>query len=78
MSIEILDPLGKPQVYEVYFNLTSQSRNVLCLYVESAYVRTGENRVRGRGDFRRKDRIEGNVLLAKKLRREENRRLRRR
>ena len=77
LSIEILDPLGRPQVYEVYFNLTWQSRNFLRLYVESAYVRTGENRVRGRGDVRRKDRIRGNVLLAKKLRREAIRRPRR-
>ena len=74
LSIEILDPLGRRQVYEVYFNLTWQSRNFLRLYVESAYVRTGENRVRGRGDFRRKDRIRGNVLLAKKLRHEAIRR----
>ena len=74
LSIEILDPLGRRQVYEVYFNLTWQSRSFLRLYVESAYVRTGENRVLGRGEFRRKDRIRGNVLLAKKLRREAIRR----
>lgn len=74
LSIEILDSLGRPQVYEVYFNLTRQSRNFLRLYVESAYVRTGENQARRPGDIRRKDKIRGNVLLAKKLRGDEFRR----
>ncbi len=74
LLIEILDSHGRPQVYGVYFNLTRQSRNLLRLYVESAYVLTGENRVRQRGDFKRRDKIRGNVLLAKKLRREAIRR----
>ena len=78
LSIEILDSLGRPQVYEVYFNLTRPSRNFLRLYVESAYVRTGENQVRRPGDFRREDKIRGSVLLAKKLRGEAIRRPRQR
>ena len=78
LSIELLDSLGRQQVYEVYFNLTLPSRNFLRLYVESAYVKTGENRARRPGDVRRKDRIRGHVLLAKKLRGEPIRRPRRR
>lgn len=74
LSIETLDSLGRPQVYEVYFSLSRQSRNFLRLYVVSAYVRTGENQVRRAGYFRRKDKVRGNVLLAKKLRGEAIRR----
>ena len=74
LSIEMLDSLGRRQVYEVYFNLTRPSSNFLRLYVESAYVRTGENRVRRPEEFKRKEKIRGNVLLAKKLRGEAIRR----
>ena len=74
LSTKILVSHGRSQVYGVYFNLTRQSSNFLRLYVESAYVRTGKNRVLRHGDFRRKDKIRGNVLLAKKLRREAIRR----
>lgn len=78
LSIELLDSLGRQQVYEVYFNLTLPSRNFLRLYVESAYVKTGENRAHRPGYFRKKDKIRGHVLLAKKLRGEPIRRPRRR
>ena len=78
LSIEILDLIGGQQDYEVYFNLTWQSRNFLRLYVESAYVRTGENPSRRPSDVRRKDRIRGRVLLAKRLRGEPIRRPRQR
>ncbi len=78
LSIERLDWLGRQQVYEVYFNLTLPSRSFLRLYVESAYVKTGENRARRPGYFKRKDRIRGHVLMAKRLRGEPIRRPRRR
>lgn len=68
LSVEILDSQGKPQVYEVFFNLTRQSSNFLRVYVESAYVRTAENEIRRPSEFRRKAKIRGKVLLAKKLR----------
>ena len=68
LSIEILDPQGVGQVYEVFFNLTRQSNKFLRVYVESAYVRTAENVVRRPRDFKRKEKIRGKVLLAKKLR----------
>lgn len=43
LSVEVLDPLVRPAVYEVYFSLTWQSSNFLRLHVEGAFVRTGEN-----------------------------------
>lgn len=68
LSIEILDPQGARQIYEVFFNLTRQSSNFLRVYVESAYVRTAENEIRRPSEFKRKAKIRGKVLLAKKLR----------
>lgn len=68
LSIEILDPQGAHQIYEVFFNLTRQSSNFLKVYVESAYVRTAGNEIRRPGAFKRKAKIRGKVLLAKKLR----------
>jgi hypothetical protein len=70
LSIEILDPQGVQQVYEVFFNLTRQSSRFLRVYVESAYVRTEENEIRRPSDFQRKAKIRGKVLVAKKLRKE--------
>lgn len=68
LSIEILDPQGVGHVYEVFFNLTRQGNAFLRVYVDSAYVRTGENEVRRQSDFRKEAKIRGKVLLAKKLR----------
>ncbi len=68
LSIEILDPQGTQHIYEVFFNLTRQSSNFLRVYVESAYVRTADNEIRRPSEFKRKAKIRGKVLLAKKLR----------
>lgn len=68
LPIEILDPQGVQQVYEIFFNLTRQSSNFLRVYVESAYVRTVENEIRRPSEFKRNAKIRGKVLLAKKLR----------
>ena len=68
LSIEILDPQGSSQVYEVFFNLTRQGNKFLRVYVESAYVRTAENEARWPSDFKKEAKIRGKVLLSKKLR----------
>ena len=68
LSIEILDPQGVSQVYEVFFNLTRRGNKFLRVYVESAYVRTAENEIRQPSGFRKKAKVRGKVLLAKKLR----------
>ncbi len=70
LSFEILNSDGAIQIYEVFFNLTRQSRNFLRVYVESGYVRTAGDEVRRPHDFRRKSKVRGKVLLAKKLRNE--------
>ena len=53
LSIEILDPQGVSQVYEVFFNLRRQGNKFLRVYVESAYVRTAENEIRQPSGFRK-------------------------
>ena len=68
LSIQVLDPKGRNQVYEVYFNVARQSRNFMRLYVESAYVRTEGNEIRQPSDFKREHKLGGKLLLAKKLR----------
>ena len=70
LSFEILNSDGAIQIYEVFFNLTRQSRNFLRVYVESGYVRTAGDEVRRPHDFRHKSKVRGKVLLAKKLRNE--------
>ncbi|WP_369600456.1 hypothetical protein AAIA72_11460 [Hahella sp. SMD15-11] len=73
LTIEVLGPAGEPQEYEVYFRVTKQSRSLLRIYVESAYVRD-----KGYGDQKhtkhRRDKVRAKVLLAKKLRGEPVRR----
>ena len=68
LAIEILGPQGRNLVYEVYFNVTRLSSNLLRLYVESAYVRTERHNIRRPSDFKREHKIGGKLLLAKKLR----------
>ena len=68
LAIEILDPQGRNLVYEVYFDVARLSSNFLRLFVESAYVRTERQSNRRPSDFKRKHKIGGKLLLAKRLR----------
>ena len=68
LAIEILDPQGRNLVYEVYFDVARLSSNFLRLFVESAYVRTERQSIRRPSDFKRKHKIGGKLLLAKRLR----------
>ena len=74
LTIEILDPSGKRQEYEVFFSVTKQSSGMLRIYVESAYVRELNNPGNRPVHLKRRDKVRAKVLLAKKLRGEPIRR----
>ncbi len=68
LIIEILDPFGNRDEYEIFFNLTRQGNRMLRLYVESAYVRDERSEIRKPANFKHRDKIRASVLLVKKLR----------
>lgn len=74
LTIEILDPAGERQEYEVFFSITRQSSGMLRIYVESAYVREPDNPGNRPVHLKRRDKVRAKVLLAKKLRGEPVRR----
>lgn len=74
LTIEIIGSCGNPLEYEVFFSLTKQSRNLLRVYVESAYVRDPDSPGNRPVNFRHRDKVRAKVLLAKKLRGEPIRR----
>jgi hypothetical protein len=68
LTIDISDSFGNRQEYEIYFNITRQSGRLLRIYVESAYVRTADQVRQKPLHLKRRDRVRGKVLLAKKVR----------
>jgi len=74
LTVDIGDRFGYSQEYEVYFNITRQSGRLLRIYVESAYVRTEGIAIQKPLHLKRRDRVRGKVLLAKKVRGEPVRR----
>lgn len=70
LTIEIVMPDGQRKEYEVFFNVTRQSTNMLRVYVESAYIRDSEYEGLKPNKAGRRDKVGGKTLLSKKLRKE--------
>ena len=70
LTVEIMTPGGQREEYEVFFNVTRQSSNMLRIYVESAYVRDSEYAGLRPNKMEKRDKVRGKTLLTKKLRRE--------
>lgn len=68
LTIEALDTSGDIQSYEVFFSISRKSSKMLRIYVESAYVRRGDNAANFSVQFKHRDKVRAKVLLAKKLR----------
>lgn len=65
-----MTPGGQREEYEVFFNVTWQSSNMLRVYVESAYVRDSKYAGLRPNKKGRRDKMGGKILLTKKLRKE--------
>lgn len=69
LTIELFDKEGNPQAYEIFFTVTKQSKKMLRIFVESAYIRDVPPGQEYKPiSYKRRDRVRAKVLLAKKLR----------
>lgn len=74
LTVEIINASGQCEKYEVFFSITRQSRRMLRIYVESAYIREAGYPENKPVNLKRRDKVRAKVLLAKKLRGEPIRR----
>ena len=71
LTVEILNTEGLKIEYEIYFKLHRETNKFLRLYVESAYVRTGDGLNRKPKHFSKKEKVRAKILFSKKLRKQQ-------
>jgi len=68
LMVEVLDPAGERQEYEIFFRIKKQTGHKLRIFVESAYVRDPHRSIKQPSPISRRDRVSAKILMAKTLR----------